>query len=251
MKTKDFELIAQSFFPNETLEFFNDGTQFGFNNMVDKEIKKIGYSVNLTMDIINQAKDASVDLILTHHNVWEDHFEMREDCLKALRENQLIHYFNHLPLDSMPFGPTGSFAQALGVKPIEKISSFEGFYFGIVGEFKSPISLTQLKEKVEKVLDHKVRIWKHHDRLIKRVGIVSGSGKDLESLHDAVSLQCDAYITGEKKLSALLYSKHMGLNYILGSHTFTELGGMKTYVNLIKDKMDETEFIQLNDEFIE
>lgn len=250
MNIREFEEIALSFFPKETLEFFNDGIQFGFNNFIDKEIKKIGYSVNLTPKIIEQAKKSNVDLILSHHNIWEDHFELREDCLKLLKEYKIIHFFNHLPLDSMPFGPSGALAEQLNLKVRKRISQFENFFFGVVGEYDKPITLTQFVENVEKVLNHKVRLWKNNDRLIKRVGIVSGSGKDLESLHDAHLANCDAYLTGEKSLTTILYAKHIGLNFILGSHTFTELGGIRNYAHLINEKT-MLQVVELNEEWIE
>ncbi len=251
MNAKEFETIVLSFFPKETLDYFNDGTQYGFNNFIDKDIKKIGYSVNLTPDIIKQAKDSQVDLILTHHNVWEDHFELRDDCLNLLNEFHLLHYFNHLPLDSMPFGPTGTLASLLDLKIIGQISQMDRFYFGIVGELDTPLKLSELTEKVEKLLNHKVRVWQNNERMIKRIGIVSGSGSDLESLHDAFINQCDAYITGEKKLKTVLYAKYKAINFILGSHTFTELGGIRTYAKLIEEKMAHIEVIELKDEFIE
>ncbi|QVK18835.1 Nif3-like dinuclear metal center hexameric protein [Mycoplasmatota bacterium] len=251
MNTKTFETTALSFFPKETLAFFDDGTQYGFNQFRNKEIKKIGYSVNVTKDIIKQAINQKVDLLLTHHNIWEDHYELRDDCLKLLEENNLIHFFNHLPLDSMPFGPTGVLANDLDLKVIEKISQFETFYFGVVGEVEKPLTLQELTHKVEKIMNHKVRVWQNNDRLIKRIGIVAGSGSDLESLHDAVHYQCDAFITGEKKLKTLLYAKHNELNFILGSHTFSELGGIRVYAHLIKDKMGDIELVELQDEWIE
>ncbi|HEY8365468.1 MAG TPA: Nif3-like dinuclear metal center hexameric protein [Haloplasmataceae bacterium] len=251
MKTKDFENLALSFFPKETLDFFNDGIQYGFNNYFEKDIKRVSFSVNLTTDIIMQALDKKVDLILTHHNIWEDHFEMREDCLKLLKENNIIHFFNHLPLDSMDFGPSFALAKALNLNVVKRISMFEGFYFGVVGEFNNPVTLEELVQKTETVLTHKIRVWKNNERVIKKVGIVSGSGKDLESLHDAINASCDAYITGEKSLTTLLYAKHMGLNFLLGSHTFTELGGIKNYAELIQTHSKDLEVIMLHDEWIE
>ncbi len=250
MDTKKFEKIALSFFSPDTLTFFNDGTQYGFNNYLDKDIKRMGYSVNLTMDIINQAKKKNVELILTHHNVWEDdHFEMREDCLQLLKKYGIIHFFNHLPLDTSDFGPTYALAKDLKLKIIGRIAKMDDFYFGVVGEC-SPQSLSEFKDKVEKVLYHQVRVWENNNREVKRIGIVSGSGKDLASLHEAHLYKCDAYLTGEKSLSTLLYAKHVGLNFILGSHTFTELGGIRNYAKMIQDKND-IEIIELVEEWME
>lgn len=249
MHIKEFEQIALSFFSEETLNFFNDGIQFGYNNYHEKDILKIGFSINLTPDIIEEAKEKQVDLILTHHNIWEDHLEMREECIRLLETYNIIHFFNHLPLDSSEFGPSWALAEALEVNITNKISEYENFHFGVVGDIK-PISLAELKLKVEDVMTHDVRVWKNNDRIIKRIGIVSGSGKDLASLHDAHIHNCDAYITGEKSLTTLLYAKHIGLNFILGSHTFTELGGIINYAKKIK-VVANIEIVKLKDEWIE
>jgi len=250
MSVKRFEEVALSFFPQATLDFFNDGIQFGFNNYHVKEVNRIGYSVNLTPDILKEALEKQVDLILTHHNIWEDHFEMREACLKFLEEHNLIHFFNHLPLDASEFGPSYALAERLGLEVTDRISFYEGFYFGVVGNLQ-PQTLDELTKRLENVLGHKVRVWKNNDRMIKRVGIVSGSGKDLASLHEAKALGCDAYITGEKSLTTLLYARHIGLNFLLGSHTFTEIDGMRKYALLIKAKMPDVEIIELKEEWIE
>lgn len=250
MSIKRFEEVALSFFPKETLDFFNDGIQFGFNNYQNKNIKQIGYSVNLTPDIIKQAIEKRVDLILTHHNIWEDHFEMREECLKLLEDNNLTHFFNHLPLDASNFGPSYALAERLEVEVTDRISFYEGFYFGVVGNIQ-PLTLDEFTIKLEDVLGHKVRVWKNNNEVIKRVGIVSGSGKDLINLHEAKTLGCEAYITGEKSLTTLLYARHIGLNFLLGSHTFTEIDGMRKYTQLINEKMPEVNFFELKEEWIE
>lgn len=46
----------------------------------------------------------------------------------------------------------------------------------------------------------------------------------------AVSVEegCDLYLTGEKILYSIEYAKLNGLNLIVGSHTFTELFGVKS-----------------------
>ncbi|NLG82037.1 MAG: Nif3-like dinuclear metal center hexameric protein [Bacilli bacterium] len=250
MSIKRFEEVALSFFQKETLDFFNDGIQFGFNNYQNKNIKQIGYSVNLTPDIIKQAIEKRVDLILTHHNIWEDHFEMREECLKLLEDNNLTHFFNHLPLDASNFGPSYALAERLEVEVTDRISFYEGFYFGVVGNIQ-PLTLDEFTIKLEDVLGHKVRVWKNNNEVIKRVGIVSGSGKDLINLHEAKTLGCEAYITGEKSLTTLLYARHIGLNFLLGSHTFTEIDGMRKYAQLINEKMPEVNFFELKEEWIE
>lgn len=251
MKVKEFERIALSFFPREILDYLNDGTQYGFNNLINRRVERIGYSVNLTEDIILQARDKKIDLIITHHNIWEDHFELREDCLELLNEYRIIHFFNHLPLDSVPFGTSYTLMKKLELEKVADISHMDFLTFGVVGKYQKPITLDELQEKLAKIITHKVQVWQNNDKRIETVGIVAGSGSDLESLHEAYQFGCDAYITGEKKLKTLLYAKHVKMNFLLGSHTFTEISGLSNYLNLIKEQIEDCEVIKLCDETIE
>lgn len=44
--------------------------EWGLNNELDKDVKKIGYSTNLTPETINEAVKHNVDLMITHHDAW-------------------------------------------------------------------------------------------------------------------------------------------------------------------------------------
>lgn len=251
MYTRNFNVMNESLFDKECLAFFNDGNQFGFNNFRDLDIKRVGYAVNLTRDIIEQAKALEVDLILTHHNVWDEMLEMREDCLALLKQYGLVHYFNHLPLDSSTFGPTRALARDLKLNVVTEISKWDQFAFGVIGEYDKPITLTELEAMFDQALGHKSRVWQFNDRPIKRVGIVAGSAGDPASINEAHLLGCDAYITGEKKLKTIQYCEHIGMNFLLGSHTFTERAGITAYAQLLQEKMPDIEFIPLKETHIE
>lgn len=251
MKTREFNVINESLFSSKVLSFFHDGTQFGFNHFSDREIKKVGYSINLTKEIIEEAKQKEVDLILTHHDVWDEMIGMRNDILNLLKEYDIIHYFNHLPLDASEFGPTRMLTKALGLQVVKEINFWDEFSFGVVGEFDEGIELSVLEEKLNDFLGHPCRVWKNNDQLIKTVGIVAGSASDPASLYEAYEHGCDAYITGEKKLKTILYAKHIGLNFLLGSHTFTERAGINEYARLLSEQMKDVEFTPLSEFHIE
>lgn len=52
--------------------------EWGFFNEQEKEIKRIGYSTNITPKIIEQAKINHIDLLLTHHDSWEFVYGLKE-----------------------------------------------------------------------------------------------------------------------------------------------------------------------------
>ena len=251
MNTQEFKKTALSFFPQALLDYYKDDNQYGFNNEIAKTINILGYSVNLTASLIAEAADKNVDLILTHHNIWEDHFRMRDDCLNLLKNYNIVHFFNHLPLDAMPFGPTGALTELLDIKVKKRIFKEGDYFFGLTGCLQNPLSLSAFSRKLEGVLRHKVRFWKNNNKQVKKIGIVAGSGRNLQALHDAYINGCDTYVTGEKSLSSLLYAEHVGLNYVLGSHTFTELPGIKNYARLIGIHYNELSILELNERFME
>lgn len=80
----------------ELLNQFKEQEEYGFNNMSDKEIVRIGYSTNLTPDIITEAHRKSLDMIITHHDAWDFLYSLRTECLDLLQQYNMIHYFVHL-----------------------------------------------------------------------------------------------------------------------------------------------------------
>ncbi|MNR62849.1 metal-binding protein [compost metagenome] len=70
-------------------------------------------------------------------------------------------------------------------------------------------------------------------------------------MRDAHLFGCDAYITGEKILYTIQYAKFINMNLIVGSHTFTEIFGVKSFAEKIKEKYDTLEIIELVEEHIE
>lgn len=251
MNVRQFNKINESLFSQDCLSFFNDGIQFGFNNFIDKDIKRVGYAINLTIDIIEQAREQNIDLILTHHNVWDEMLEMVDDTFNLLKEYGIVHYYNHLPLDASDFGPTRTLARQLGLTIVDEIVKWDDYAFGIVGEWDEPKTLEELEQLLDEALGHKSRVWKFNDRKIKRVGVVAGSAGNPGELHEALQKGCDAYITGEKKMKTIVYAQHVKLNFLLGSHIFTERGGIEEYARRLQERMPEVEFIPLKEEHIE
>jgi len=218
---------------------------------VNRDIKKIGYCTNLTLQTIENAKKCEIDLLITHHDAWDFMYGLKEACLEKLQEYQIAHYYNHLPLDDCNFGTNDSLVNELGLKVIEKSHLEDGFYCGRIAEFENQISLSELVKKLEIILKEPVKAWKFNDRSIKRVGIVCGGGGLTPDVKEAIDKQCDVYITGEKILYTIEYAEFKKLNLIIGSHTFTEIFGVESLVKKIKHKFDEIEIVKINEKHLE
>lgn len=83
-------------------------SESGITYHADKKVKKIGYCVNLTLETIEEARIHGVDMMITHHDAWDEIYGLKEACTKKLAAYGISHYYNHLPLDDCNFGTNDS-----------------------------------------------------------------------------------------------------------------------------------------------
>lgn len=249
MRLKEIEQYILELFTTKDNEHFHE--ESGITVRGTEDIKRIGYCTNLTLETIEEAKINNVDLIITHHDAWEFIYGLKESCKEKLLEYGISHYFNHLPLDDCDFGTNNSLIEKLRLEIIEKTHKEDGFFCGRIAEFKEPITFEDLIERIETILEEPVQSWKFNHREIKRVGLVCGGGNFTPDVREAVERNCDVYITGEKVLYTIEYSKFVGINLIIGSHTFTEIFGVESLAKKIKNKYRDIEIVRLREEHLE
>lgn len=251
MLINDFENFIIDTFTKEKLEIVKGKNEYGFTNMGRKDVFKLGYCTNLTVESAQEAAKNNVDLLITHHDAWEWMSGIKEEALGILKQSNITHFFIHLPLDDAEFGNNTSILKKLGFKVIDKFSNDEGMYCGRIGEIDEPIEFEKLVNKIEMLLEEPVRKWKNNERLIKKIGVVTGAGFSAIDIKDAVNLGCDAYFTGEKILYTVQYAQYSKINLIVGSHTFTEIFGLESLVKMINKRYPMVEIIRIKEEHIE
>ncbi|NIK77777.1 dinuclear metal center YbgI/SA1388 family protein [Paenibacillus castaneae] len=236
----------------QLLKQFAEGEEYAFYQFGPKEMKRIGYSTNITPAIVRQAAENRVGLIVTHHDAWDFVYGMKEECHSLLKEHGISHYFVHLPLDYAEFGTCSSLFKALGINDLLQASYHgEGRSFPGIGEFMDYLTFEELVDRVENVLNEEVKAWKNSDKHIKRVGIITGAGNSTDNIRDAFQLGCDAYLTGEKTLYTVQFAQYIGMNLIVGSHTFTEIFGVRALAEKLREKFNDLELIELKEEHFE
>lgn len=248
MKIKEIEkIIVNLFDTTDNDEFYNES---GFNTVCNDDIKLIGYCTNLTVESVEEAKKNNVDLLITHHDAWDFVYGLKDECIKLLNEYNISHYYNHLPLDDSEFGTNESLLKKLALNTVEESHIYEGFYCGRIAEFETEITFKELVNRLEILLKEPVQAWKFNDRKIKRVGLVCGGGGLTNLVKEAVDKECDVYITGEKVLYTIQYAQLKKLNLIIGSHTFTEIFGVESFVNLLSEKSG-IQILRINESHLE
>lgn len=249
MKLETLITHINNLFDTKTSPVFNKESGVTINSC--RDVKKIGYCVNLTMESIVKAHACGVDLLITHHDIWDDFEDMQTDCRAKLKSLEMSHYFNHLPLDDAPFGTNDGLVTALNLKDVIKILEWEGLYFGRVGDLDQPVDFDNLVLTLEKILDEPVRSWQFSDKKIKKIGLVCGNGKQIPCLKTALEHQCDVYITGEQDLYTLQYAQYHQLNLIITSHTFMELIGLRNMMNKLLERSEGFEVVEIRESRLE
>ncbi|TCZ79295.1 Nif3-like dinuclear metal center hexameric protein [Paenibacillus albiflavus] len=251
MKYEQFRTYINELF-GQLLINFDEDDEYGYCNFSSKIYRKIGYATNITPEIIMQAAENKVELIVTHHDAWDFVYGMKERCIELLTENNIAHFYIHLPLDYVSFGTCNSLLHLLGAdKIVQQSQHIDGTSSIGIGELESPISLDALVERMTNLLDEKVYYQKYNNLQIRRIGMVTGAGNGTNQLREATNSNCDVYITGEKSLYTVQYAKFIQMNLIVGSHTFTEIFGVRSLALKLQERFQEIELVQLHEEHIE
>lgn len=208
--------------------------EWGFFNEQNKEINIIAYATNITPEVIIQAKNEEADILITHHDSWEFVYGLKEQCNKLLIEANLTHVYFHAPLDDADFGTSSSLANVLELKNCNNAIPYEDIYFcAVIGEYKKSITFEQLSQQLSSILNEPIREYKNNNNLIHKVCVTTGAGNMTNDMKVAFEQGCDTYITGEYVLYSQQYAKLVGMNLLVGSHTNTEIFGVKSMVELL------------------
>ena len=238
-------------FINQTLEIknFQDYGPNGLQIEGSEELTKIAFAVSATKESIERSVEEKADALIVHHGLfWKFHgvrtithaFAKR---VKPLIKNDINLFGYHLPLDAHPeIGNAKILANQLEMKDCGPFGNHKGVSTGIHGTFVSPQKPSELKLKLEKILDHNVLHSCPDDRPIKTLGIITG-GANGDWVH-CLSDNLDAYLTGEMSEHDWHEAKESGVHMFAGGHHATERFGIQALQGLIsKEYGVETIFI--------
>lgn len=249
MNIEQFQQAIEQLFGAELLREFDD--DYGFTNKSNAAISKIGYSTNLSIEVIEKAAEEQVDLLITHHDAWDFIFGLREACVEKLKHYNISHFWIHGPLDYIDFGTSTSLMNVVGIDHVVSHSTYyEGDIPGI-GTFQEGIEFNVLVDRMRKTLKEPVRAWKNNDLSVKKVAVLTGAGHSTENIRLAFEEGCDTYITGEATLYSIQYAQFIGMNLLAGSHTFTEIFGVESLVKKIREIYDDLSIVEIEEEHFE
>lgn len=210
-----------------------------------KEVKRIGFALDMTSEVLADAIEKKVDLIITHHPII---FRPMKNFLKGnmaydLAVSGISAISVHTCFDCANGGVNDVLCELLGITNIEGIPDEEcPVHLARIGDIE-PMTSTQFSKKVADVLGTTCRVADCKN-IIKRVAVCGGAGTD-DLIFTSAEMGADAVITGEIKHHIFLAAKEMGVTAIQAGHFETENPAVSALKKYIENEFKEVECILL------
>lgn len=213
--------LMEDFAPIELAEpWDNVGLMTGRYN---KHVRKIMLALDITKEVVEQAINGKVDLIITHHPLIFKPFkalndaQWQQELLLTLAENQIAVYSAHTNLDAVSGGVNDNLAKALEIDDYDILD--EESHIGRIG-MVTPTSIEQFASLVKKKLAADYVIVGNAGKGVHKVAVCGGAGADF--IEKALSKGADTFVTGDIKYHDAQRAVFNGLNIIDAGHQATE-----------------------------
>ncbi len=216
-------------------------------DMGREDTERILVCLEITADVVNEAIEENVDLIITHHPLL--FHSIKKIDRNTVVGNYLIDliftgisvYSSHTSFDTADGGNNDDLAGRLGLLSISQMK-LQGDdserAMGRMGELQQPMRLSDFAQLLDKTLGYcgNLRISGNEDAMISKVGLCTGAGGDL--IERAVQCGCDAYITGDVKHHEAQMAKELGICLIDAGHFGTEHLFRENMAEQLKNKLN-------------
>ena len=210
------------------MDFDNVGHLVGREN---RKVEKILVSLDITDEVIDEAKNINADLIVSHHpmffslkSVTDADFNGRK--IIEIIENGMAAICMHTNLDAAAGGVNDALAKAVGIVNPELLSvdgydeNGEAYCIGRCGELSEPMEMEAFVKHIKTTLNcNGVRLY-DSGKKVSRVAVIGGSGGAEYML--AIKKNCDTYVTADVKYHQFIECKEVGLSIIDAGHFCTE-----------------------------
>jgi len=230
------------------IKSIKDDSINGLQFKAKDQVKKIGFSVDVGLEIYKKAKQNKVDLIIVHHGEYWKSVNKKEPIIRKriafLKNAGISLYAAHLPLDKHPV--VGNNIQLFKIikcqinKPAIKKN---GKFISWVGINKNKLSLDEIKKILERKLKTKCIVLPYGPKKIRRIIICSG-GPKFNQFMEAIN-KCELYISGgTSEINTV--AQDSKINVIFARHYNTETVGLKALMKVIESKFKcKTVFLDL------
>jgi dinuclear metal center YbgI/SA1388 family protein len=204
------------------------------------QVERVVTGVSAHRELFDRAAEAGADMVVCHHGLF---WGSAPTTIDARMKGRLAPLFDadmslaayHLPLDAHPeVGNNALICGELGLRRGDPFGEARGRPIGFVGHAEEPLALEALAERCCSVFGRDPLVFTGDGRTVRRVGIVSGGGGS--SLHDAIRLGLDAFVTGEPEEPAMADARESGVAYLACGHYATETFGVRRLGELLAER---------------
>ena len=222
MTVQDLYNLINRIAPFDTqMESDNSGLLVG---SAAQEVSTVLLALDATDPVIDEAAALGAQLIVTHHpllfspvrTLTDADFEGR--LIRRLVRENISLIAAHTNLDQAPGGINDTLAERCGLTGV----SGEGFFR--CGLLPVPCSSREYADKLKSSLRTDVRLMGPGNRMIRKVGLCSGSGGS--EWFRAAETGCDAFVSGEIKHHFALALADSGIVALECGHFATEEPGV-------------------------
>lgn len=228
---RDIYNFIDSFAPFSTqAEWDNSGLLVGNENSV---VNKIIFALDVTSDVIEQAKNVGADLIVTHHPVIFKPVSnvLNDSLIYKIIENNISIICAHTNYDKAIDGVNDILCYTVNADTIEKIDDT----FLNIATLDNTYTTEEFAKHLKEKLNGAVR-YNNLNKNISKIAVCSGSGSDYLSL--AKELSCDALLTGDASHHSFLDANEMGIVLFACGHFETEMIAIKPLLERIEKEFN-------------
>lgn len=232
--------------PFETaMDFDNVGLLVGDSN---ENVKKCLVALDITNNVIKEAKKLQANLIISHHPVIFNPIKTLDvnTVPYNLVKEGISAICAHTNLDMAIFGVNSCLADALNIKNVKALSIYKvlgnELPMGLVGELDEYYNCEEFAKLVKDKLNCNGVRYTNIQKRIKKVALCSGAGGNLIS--EAKKSNADAFITGEIKHHEILYAVENDICVVDAGHFKTEDIVILPLISKLKSEFKSIEFIK-------
>ena len=181
---------------------------------LDQPVSLVHFAVDPTLAVIDQARAAGADLLITHHPLLlrgvhsVATISAKGAAVTALIVNHIALFVAHTNADVASPGVCDALACACGLREVGPLAVVDGVGHGRVGSLAGPLTLREFVQQLSTVLPKAaggIRVSGPAEALVSRVAVVGGAGDDF---FDAVRASgADVYVTADLRHHPVLEAR--------------------------------------------
>ena len=177
-------------------------------------VRRIHLAVDATLAVIDEARDAGADLLITHHPLLLRGVHSvatttaKGEAVTSLVVGDVALYVAHTNADVASPGVCDALATAIGLHDLGPLALVDGQQLGRVGHLPQEESLRAFAERLAAALPPAaggIRVSGPADAPVRRVAVVGGAGDDL--FDEVRASGVDVYVTADLRHHPVLEAR--------------------------------------------